>query len=111
MAINRAVERRRGMERRVGVFLVPVEARRRVGRNHRGASTIKCSDVRNQVPNLHLGLPYARGNDHRPMESVGQKISTGDILLWTKVLFPVPVGSNAEGARPQRHELRRGRLG
>ena len=33
---QRAVERRRGMERGVGVFLVPVEARRRIGRNHVG---------------------------------------------------------------------------
>ena len=67
-------------------------------------------DLREEMHNLHLGLPDAGRNDHRPLESVSEAVPVRDLLLRAEKLFPLPGRGNAQGARAKRHVLHRRRL-
>ncbi|MCH7506308.1 MAG: hypothetical protein IID60_03245, partial [Proteobacteria bacterium] len=49
---------------------------------------------------LHLGLPDAGRDDHRPVESESEEIPLRDLLLRPQVLFALPPGAYPEGSRP-----------
>jgi len=60
---------------------------------------------------LHLGLPDAGGDDHRPVESVKEAVPIRNLLLRPEKLPLVPARASAQGSGAQRYVLYRGGLG
>ena len=70
--------------------------------SQQGPSPTGHQDLRKEMHNLHLGLPDAGGNDHRPLESVSEAVPVRDLLLRAEKLFPLPGRGNAQGARAEK---------
>jgi len=60
---------------------------------------------------LHLGLPDAGGDDHRPVESVKETVPVRNLLLRPEKLLLLLARARAQGSGAQRHVLHRGGLG
>ncbi len=52
-----------------------------------------------QVPGVYSGLPDARRDDHRSMESVTEGLSLRDVPLRPKELFGLPGGADKKSPR------------
>jgi len=60
---------------------------------------------------LYLGLQDAGGDDHRPLESLQEKVPVRDLLLWSEKLRFLSGWTNTQGAGAKGYVLHRRGLG
>ena len=76
-----------------------------------GSSPTGCTNVPRKISVLHLGLPDAGRDDHRPVEPNSEAVPIRGILLRPEVVLGLQSRPDQEGSRPQGHELGGGGLG
>jgi hypothetical protein len=59
--------------------------------------------LRVKMPDMHLGLPNAVGDDHRPVETLSEKVPVRDFLLRAEKLPAVLGWGDAQDAQVKRN--------
>lgn len=103
--------RQRGRHRVISDTTVPGSAAWPGNLSQPGTSPTGHQDLRVEMHDLHLGLPYAGRDDHRSVESVPEAVPVRDLLLRAEKLPAVSGRGHTKGAGAKRHVIHRRGLG